>query len=76
MKKSEAQIKEEYSVVAASACEVGLLYKDTGVRTWFNSEFSGMPDLNHPKIRRAIEINEADLELKAAMQKQPPASLQ
>lgn len=48
-----------YSVEPASLCEVGLIHNGRGVRTWWFNDFDRkIPELDHPRIMEAIEINE------------------
>lgn len=48
-----------YNVVAASAFEVGLVFRGRGLRTWWAKDFDGkLPSLDHPKIQECIAINE------------------
>lgn len=59
MNKLEAKEKG-YEVIAASAFEVGLLQNGKGIRTWFCQDFDRkLPDLDHPLIQEAIDINES-----------------
>jgi len=48
-----------YEVVKASPFEVGLIKNEKGIMTWFCQDFDRkLPDLDHPKIQEAIEIQE------------------
>ena len=48
-----------YRLVMASPFEVGLIYKERGVRTWWLGTFGmRMPVFDTPEVRAAIEINE------------------
>lgn len=58
MTKEEAKQKG-YELVIASAFEFGLIQNGRGLKTWWVQDFGGtMPDLDHPKIKEAILINE------------------
>jgi hypothetical protein len=48
-----------YSVIKASAFEVGLVKGEVGLNTWFCQDFDRhLPGLDHPKIQEAIRIHE------------------
>lgn len=48
-----------YEIVPASAYEVGLTKNGKGIRTWWCMDFDReLPNLDHPTIQKAIEINE------------------
>ena len=48
-----------YEICVASIMEVGLLKNGKGIKTWWCSEFDNkLPDLSHPLIMEAIEVNE------------------
>lgn len=48
-----------YKIKYASSFEIGLVKKGKGIRTWWAKDFDDkIPSLDHPKIQKAIEINE------------------
>lgn len=48
-----------YTIVRASAYEVGLLKNGKGIRTWWANDFHGnMPTLEDSKVQDAIKVNE------------------
>jgi len=48
-----------YTLIPASAIEVGLLCDGKAVRTWWAQRFDGvMPSIDHPTIRQAIDNHE------------------
>lgn len=47
-----------YEVVKASPCEVGLVFRDKGIRTWFCQDFDHrLPGLDHPIIAETIRLH-------------------
>lgn len=57
-----------YELIQASPFEVGLLYKGTGVRTWWAGDFQcRMPGLDAPEVQESIEANERYLEESAKL---------
>lgn len=48
-----------YQVIIASPFEVGLTKNGRGVRTWWCQKFDRhLPALDHPRIQKAIRVNE------------------
>lgn len=48
-----------YKLVQASPFEYGLIKNGKGVRTWFQNQFGReIPDLEHPLVQAAIDIQE------------------
>lgn len=51
-----------YRLIQASAFEVGLIYRERGVRTWWAGTFGcRMPDFSDPVIMDAVERHEQHL---------------
>ena len=61
MTAKEATIKG-YRLIQASQFEVGLIYRERGVKTWWAGAFGcRMPDMTDPQVMEAIERHERHL---------------
>lgn len=44
-------------IIEASPIEWGLIIDGQGIKTWWKSAFLGKPDLEHPKVKEALQAH-------------------